>query len=106
MARIPKSYLRDNAPDQMQIAAEKYEEKYGIRFSYLTYFAQELLNEYHTNKGNSDSSNTTVEIVSFSDKSILADIGKEYSLKKKLIEGGIEILSAKLDFKGVQTWKV
>ena len=37
---------------------------------------------------------------------ILADIGKEYSLKKKLIEGGFEILSAKLDFKGVQTWKV
>jgi len=37
---------------------------------------------------------------------ILADIGKEYSLKKKLIEGGFEILSAKLDFKGVQTWMV
>jgi D-glycero-alpha-D-manno-heptose-7-phosphate kinase len=37
---------------------------------------------------------------------ILADIGKEYSLKKKLVEGGFEILSAKLDFKGVQTWTV
>jgi D-glycero-alpha-D-manno-heptose-7-phosphate kinase len=37
---------------------------------------------------------------------ILADIGKEYLLKKKLIEGGFKILSAKLDFKGVQTWTV
>jgi D-glycero-alpha-D-manno-heptose-7-phosphate kinase len=35
---------------------------------------------------------------------VLADIGKEYSLKNKLIEGGFEILSTKLDFKGVQTW--
>ena len=37
---------------------------------------------------------------------ILADIGKEYSLKKKLVEGGFKILSTKLDFKGVQTWIV
>ncbi|MHA2038688.1 MAG: GHMP family kinase ATP-binding protein [Promethearchaeota archaeon] len=35
---------------------------------------------------------------------ILAGIGNEYSLKRKLIEDGYQILPAKLDFYGVQTW--
>ncbi len=37
---------------------------------------------------------------------ILAGIGKEYLLKKKLIENGLIILPAKLNFKGVQTWDI
>ncbi|MHA1985685.1 MAG: GHMP family kinase ATP-binding protein [Promethearchaeota archaeon] len=37
---------------------------------------------------------------------ILAAIGHEYTLKRKLIEGGYQILPAKLDFKGVQTWEL
>lgn len=37
---------------------------------------------------------------------ILANIGKEYILKRKLIEAGFQILPAKLDFRGVQTWVV
>lgn len=36
---------------------------------------------------------------------ILAGIGNEYILKKKLIENGLTILPAKLNFKGVQTWE-
>jgi len=38
--------------------------------------------------------------------SILADIGKENLLKRQLIKAGFQLLSAKLDFMGVQTWKV
>ncbi len=37
---------------------------------------------------------------------ILAGIGNEYKLKRKLIEGGYQILPTKLDFSGVQTWVV
>lgn len=37
---------------------------------------------------------------------ILAGIGKEYLLKKKLMENGLIILPAKLNFKGVQTWDI
>ena len=37
---------------------------------------------------------------------ILAGIGNEYKLKRKLIEGGYLILPTKIDFKGVQTWVV
>ena len=37
---------------------------------------------------------------------IIAGTGNEYTLKRKLIESGYQILPAKLDFKGVQTWKV
>jgi D-glycero-alpha-D-manno-heptose-7-phosphate kinase len=36
---------------------------------------------------------------------ILAGIGNEYNLKKKLIENGLTILPTKLNFKGVQTWE-
>jgi D-glycero-alpha-D-manno-heptose-7-phosphate kinase len=36
--------------------------------------------------------------------SILAEIGKEYVLKQKLIKSGFELLPVKLDFMGVQTW--
>ncbi len=36
---------------------------------------------------------------------ILAGVGKEYLIKKKLIESGLTILQAKLNFKGVQTWE-
>ena len=36
--------------------------------------------------------------------SIIADIGKEYVLKQKLIENDFQILPVKLDFMGVQTW--
>jgi D-glycero-alpha-D-manno-heptose-7-phosphate kinase len=35
---------------------------------------------------------------------ILAGIGKEYTLKRKLTETGFQILSTKIDLKGVQTW--
>jgi len=38
--------------------------------------------------------------------SILADIGKENLLKRQLSKAGFQLLSAKLDFMGVQTWKV
>jgi len=37
---------------------------------------------------------------------ILAGIGSEYNLKKKLIQNELQLLPIKLDFKGVQTWKV
>ena len=37
--------------------------------------------------------------------SIMADIGKENLLKRQLIKAGFQLLSAKLDFMGVQTWK-
>jgi len=37
---------------------------------------------------------------------ILAGVGNEYSLKKKLIENGLTVLPAKLNFKGVQTWEI
>jgi len=37
---------------------------------------------------------------------ILAGIGNEYTLKRKLTEAGFQILPTKLDFKGVQTWTV
>ena len=37
---------------------------------------------------------------------ILAGVGNEYSLKKKLIENGLTVLPAKLNFKGVQTWDI
>jgi D-glycero-alpha-D-manno-heptose-7-phosphate kinase len=37
---------------------------------------------------------------------ILAGIGSEYSLKRKLIEDGYQILPVKLDFHGVQTWVI
>jgi D-glycero-alpha-D-manno-heptose-7-phosphate kinase len=37
---------------------------------------------------------------------ILAGIGNEFKLKKKLIENGLIILPAKLNFKGVQTWDI
>ncbi|MFX1338400.1 MAG: GHMP kinase [Promethearchaeota archaeon] len=36
---------------------------------------------------------------------ILAGIGNEYLIKKRLIENGLTILPAKLNFKGVQTWE-
>ena len=36
---------------------------------------------------------------------ILAGCGQEYQIKKKLIEAGFQLLSAKLDFTGAQTWK-
>jgi D-glycero-alpha-D-manno-heptose-7-phosphate kinase len=36
---------------------------------------------------------------------ILAGIGNEYILKKKLIKNGLTILPAKLSFNGVQTWE-
>jgi len=36
---------------------------------------------------------------------ILAGIGNEYNLKKRLIENDLKILPAKLSFKGVQTWE-
>ncbi len=35
---------------------------------------------------------------------VLADIGRVYSIKKNLIKEGFKILPAKLDFNGVQTW--
>ena len=35
---------------------------------------------------------------------ILAGVGHEYKLKKKLIENGLTILPCKLRFKGVETW--
>jgi len=37
--------------------------------------------------------------------SIIADIGKENLLKRQLIKSGFRLLSTKLDFLGVQTWK-
>lgn len=37
---------------------------------------------------------------------ILAGVGSEYNLKKKLLESGFTILPCKLNFKGVQTWEV
>ncbi|MHA1932373.1 MAG: GHMP family kinase ATP-binding protein [Promethearchaeota archaeon] len=37
---------------------------------------------------------------------IIAGIGNEYKLKRKLIEAGYQVLPTKLDFKGVQTWGV
>ena len=37
---------------------------------------------------------------------ILAGVGNEYSLKKKLIENGLTVLPSKLNFKGVQTWEI
>jgi len=36
---------------------------------------------------------------------ILAGCGQEYQIKKNLIEAGFQLLSAKLDFTGAQTWK-
>lgn len=36
---------------------------------------------------------------------ILAGTGKEFKLKKKLIENGLTILPTKLDLEGVQTWE-
>ncbi len=36
---------------------------------------------------------------------ILAGVGNEYNLKKKLIENGLTILPCKLCFNGVQTWE-
>ena len=38
--------------------------------------------------------------------SIIADIGKEYSLRRQLSDAGFQLLPAKLDFMGVQTWVV
>jgi galactokinase/mevalonate kinase-like predicted kinase len=35
---------------------------------------------------------------------ILADIGTEYQLKKKLMDEGFTILPSKLNFRGVETW--
>ncbi|UCD01475.1 MAG: hypothetical protein JSV23_00135 [Promethearchaeota archaeon] len=35
---------------------------------------------------------------------ILAEIGSDYKLKKKIIESGFQILPIKLNFKGVQVW--
>ncbi|MHA2393538.1 MAG: GHMP family kinase ATP-binding protein [Promethearchaeota archaeon] len=37
---------------------------------------------------------------------IIAEIGKDYKLKRKLIENGFQILPVKLDFMGVQTWVI
>ena len=37
---------------------------------------------------------------------ILADIGKEYTLKKKLKKNGFELLPIKLNFQGVETWNI
>ena len=37
--------------------------------------------------------------------SILAGIGKEFKIKKRLIENGLTVLPAKLNFEGVQTWE-
>jgi len=37
--------------------------------------------------------------------SIIADIGKEYSLRRKLSDAGFQLLPVKLDFKGVHTWR-
>jgi galactokinase/mevalonate kinase-like predicted kinase len=37
--------------------------------------------------------------------SILAGIGNEFKIKKRLIENGLTILPAKLNFEGVQTWE-
>jgi len=36
--------------------------------------------------------------------SIIADIGKEYSLRRQLSDAGFQLLPVKLDFMGVQTW--
>ena len=38
--------------------------------------------------------------------SILADIGKEYNLKKKLIDSGFQLLPVYLNFEGIQTWEI
>lgn len=38
--------------------------------------------------------------------SIIADIGKEYSLRRQLSDAGFQLLPVKLDFMGVQTWRV
>ena len=35
---------------------------------------------------------------------ILAEVGREYELKKKLLENGLTILPCKLNFHGVETW--
>ena len=37
--------------------------------------------------------------------SIIADIGKEYSLRRQLSDAGFQLLPVKLDFMGVQTWR-
>jgi len=35
---------------------------------------------------------------------ILAGVGNEYNLKKKILNSGLTLLPCKLNFKGVQTW--
>ncbi|TFG30280.1 MAG: GHMP kinase [Promethearchaeota archaeon] len=37
---------------------------------------------------------------------ILAGIGNEFKIKKRLAENGLTVLPAKLNFKGVQTWEI
>ncbi len=38
--------------------------------------------------------------------SVIADIGKEHSLRRHLFGAGFQLLPVKLDFMGVQTWRV
>jgi hypothetical protein len=57
------------AKREMIIAAQRYEKRFGIKFTSLTHFPQELLNQLHRSQPNQDSLQAT--IASDKDESIL-----------------------------------
>lgn len=67
-------YLRDQALGEMRTAAEKYENRFGIRFTSLTYFSEEFLSVLHRAESGTEKIPEGVIIVSITDNSIVQDI--------------------------------
>jgi hypothetical protein len=69
----PVRYMRFEAPQEMQLAAEQYEKKFGVKFDSLTFLSESLLRELHRVESKSELPGN-IEIASESDSTILADI--------------------------------
>jgi hypothetical protein len=70
----PDHYDRSDAPRDMVIAAEEYEQRFEIHFATLTYFSKSLLNELHRPEGDPTDVPDNVIVASRSDKTILDDV--------------------------------
>jgi uracil phosphoribosyltransferase len=67
-------YARAEAPNPMQAAAEKYENRFEIRFDSLTYFSRDLLSNLHRPGTDITVVPDNVTIASRSDKRILHEV--------------------------------